>query len=400
VLRSAESTAYADQLVKLARRMLNHRANPALSIAGRRDLAARITAVLNINQSRGDVGAFGAVATTLAALVLLSVISPLRVVARSGGGAPNAFIASRPLLGFNATAFQIGTYSQSGSLSSAIEVERVIAPLPAPRSQASPQTADAQVSSFAVASVTPGAGVFGTSSGPTISGSEFTWRNAQLRWLIEWAYGVDRYQILGQPTWAGGSPSEGAEYFDVVANAHAPASADAMRQLLRRLLADRFNLTVHTESRDEPTYALVVVDPNGTLGPNIHPATADCQTLRETAEREGRKPGPNYFPCGNHVGIGQGSARGMTIAMLAGIVSRDAGRKVVDKTGLDGIYDWDLTWTPEPLRHHPPDRFPSVDPEGPSISTALQQQLGLRLEPEERLGVVLVIDRVDRPRPD
>jgi uncharacterized protein (TIGR03435 family) len=90
----------------------------------------------------------------------------------------------------------------------------------------------------------------------------------------------------------------------------------------------------------------------------------------------------------------------MNIATLAGIVSRDAGRKVVDETGLDGIYDWDLTWTPEPLRHHPPDRFTSVDPEGPSIFTAVEAQLGLRLEPQEHLRVVLVIDRVEHPTPD
>ena len=89
----------------------------------------------------------------------------------------------------------------------------------------------------------------------------------------------------------------------------------------------------------------------------------------------------------------------MNIATLAGILSRDAGRKVVDKTGLDGLYDWELTWTPEPLRHAP-NRFPSVDPEGPSIFTAVQEQLGLSLEPAERLSVVLVIDRVERPTPD
>jgi uncharacterized protein (TIGR03435 family) len=67
---------------------------------------------------------------------------------------------------------------------------------------------------------------------------------------------------------------------------------------------------------------------------------------------------------------------------------------------LDGIYDWDLTWTPEPLRHHPPDRFPKIDPEGPSIFTAVQERLGLTLEPQQRLDLVLVIDRVERPTPD
>jgi uncharacterized protein (TIGR03435 family) len=72
---------------------------------------------------------------------------------------------------------------------------------------------------------------------------------------------------------------------------------------------------------------------------------------------------------------------------------------VVDKTGLEGLFDWDLTYTPEQLRHHPPDRFKSVDPEGPSIFTAVQE-LGLTLEPQEGLGDVFVIDHVEQPTPD
>ena len=401
VLRSAERTAYADQLVTLARRLVNHGANAGLSIASRGDLAARITAVLNTNQSRGHVGPCGVAAATLAAFALLLAIAPLRAVARSTDGALNVLISSRLQVDLTGTAFQVGTRSASGSLSASINNVNVLPPPPAASTrEASPQTADAAASSFAVASVQRGAGFLGTVTGPAVSGPDFTWRNAQLRWLIQWAYNVDRYQIVGEPGWAGGSPSDGAEYFDITVRANAPASKDDMRLMLRKVLADRFNLVVHTESRDEPFYALVLVDQNGTLGPNMHPATADCKTLREAAEREGRTPGPNYFPCGNHVGIGQGSARGMNIATLAGILSRDAGRKVVDKTGLDGLYDWELTWTPEPLRHHAPNRFPSVDPEGPSIFTAVQEQLGLSLEPAERLSVVLVIDRVERPTPD
>ena len=58
------------------------------------------------------------------------------------------------------------------------------------------------------------------------------------------------------------------------------------------------------------------------------------------------------------------------------------------------------TYTPDPLRHHPPDRAPSVDPDGPSVFTAVQEQLGLKLEPQEGLGEVLVIDHVERPTPD
>ncbi len=401
VLRSGDRTAYADQLVRLARRLLNSGAKPALSIVSRGDLARRIVAVLSATQSRGHVGTPGMVAITLTALALLIAISPLRVSARFSDATPSASIRSAPLVGLSVPAFQISTQlpvrSPLAVNSSAKSSTRFV---PASRLPASSQNDDVVASSFVIASVKPGAGVFGIHRGPLISGADFTWENAQLRWLIEWAYGVNAYQIRGEPTWVGGAPTNGVEYFNIAATANAPASADGMRPLLRKLLADRFNLVVHTESHDEPVYALVVVDQNGTLGPNIRAATADCRMLREAAEREGRRPGPNNFPCGNHAGIGQGSARGMSLAALAGIVSRDAGRTVIDKTGLDGIYDWDLTWTPEALRHHPPDRFPSVDPEGPSLFTAVQEQLGIKLEPQDRLGAVLVIDHVERPTPD
>jgi len=70
---------------------------------------------------------------------------------------------------------------------------------------------------------------------------------------------------------------------------------------------------------------------------------------------------------------------------------------VVDETGLDGVFDFDLEYTPEPLRHHSPDRFPNVDPEGPSLFAAVTDQLGSRLEPRDSLGDVLVNDSIQRP---
>jgi uncharacterized protein (TIGR03435 family) len=98
--------------------------------------------------------------------------------------------------------------------------------------------------------------------------------------------------------------------------------------------------------------------------------------------------------------IGRRAGRGFGLNVLAGWLSPDAHRMVVDKTGLDGVFDFDLTYTPEQLRHHPPDRFPSVDPEGPSIFTAVEEQLGLKLEPQDRSGDVLVIDHVEQPTRD
>ena len=253
---------------------------------------------------------------------------------------------------------------------------------------------DATPAAFETASVTPNpSGIPGLHRGPVLSGDELTAVNVQLQWLILEAYGMHDYQILGAPGWIRD------DYFDVSAKAHAPVSREQGLLMLRALLADRFHLIVHTETRNESAYALVVADPNGTLGPTIHPASKNCATLRAEAAREGLPPGPR---CGNWMnsGLGQGSARGMKISLLTTIVSQEVKRTVLDKTGVDGFFDWDLSWTPGPLRGHPPDRFRSVDPDGPSIFTAFQEQLGLKLEPQERLGDVLVIDHVEHPLQD
>jgi uncharacterized protein (TIGR03435 family) len=223
--------------------------------------------------------------------------------------------------------------------------------------------------------------------GPVISGQDLTWTGAQLRWLIEFAYHVDTHRLLG-PDWIS------TDYFDVAATGPAPASSDEFRLMMQRLLAERFNLVVHTETRDTAIYELVVADPHGTLGPNLHQATSDCATLRAASGPDLARTG---IPCGLKRQIGHLAALGMGMDVLAGWLSADAGRRVVDQTGLVGVFDFDLTYTPEPLRHHMSDRFPQVDPEGPSIFTAVQEQLGLKLEPLDQLDEVLIIDRVERP---
>jgi uncharacterized protein (TIGR03435 family) len=219
----------------------------------------------------------------------------------------------------------------------------------------------------------------------------------QLQTLIYFAYNVDQYHLSGVPSWVGGRPGTDVERFDISAKAHAPASADQVRLMLRQLLVDRFHLVTHTEIRDTPIYALVVMDANGTLGPNLHRAEVDCATLRAAA---GGELSRTALPCGFNLQIGRRAARGLGIRELAGWLAADAGRPVVDMTGLDGVFDFDVTYTPDQLRHHPPDRFPTVDPDGPSVFAAVQEQLGLKLEPQEGLGEVLVIDHVEHPTPD
>ena len=156
---------------------------------------------------------------------------------------------------------------------------------------------------------------------------------------------------------------------------------------------------VHTETRTDPIWALVLARPDGKLGPNLHRATTSCAALREAAQ-------PREDPCGLRsfaVGIGTGrmSVHGFRIAQLA-VVARDAGRRVVDKTGLTGDFDWDLTWTPQVFLQGSFDRerFPSIDPDGPSVFTALSEQLGLKLESTKGSSDALIIDHVEQPTSD
>lgn len=247
---------------------------------------------------------------------------------------------------------------------------------------------------FDVASVKPntsGAAQQGVRS----QGDQFTATNVPLRLLIQMAYNIGTDRLIGGPSWMNN------DRFDIVAKAAAPFSPPNEWQLmLRTLLTDRFKLMIHTETRDTPTYALVMARSDGKLGPKLHPATADCATLRAAA------PPGEKDPCGlltvaTALVTGRMSVRGLDFSSLA-VLARDAGRRVVNKTGLTGAFDWDLTWTPQSFLQGPfnRERFPSIDSDGPSIFTAVQEQLGLKLESQKGEGEVLVIDRVEHPTED
>jgi uncharacterized protein (TIGR03435 family) len=100
---------------------------------------------------------------------------------------------------------------------------------------------------------------------------------------------------------------------------------------------------------------------------------------------------------------GQVAVRGAELSTLLAVISRDTKRQVADKTGLTGYFDFELKWTPQPFLQQASidrTRFPNIDAGGPSIFTALEEQLGLKLESERSVGTVLVIDAVERPNPD
>jgi uncharacterized protein (TIGR03435 family) len=234
-------------------------------------------------------------------------------------------------------------------------------------------------------------------------GDRVSLTNVPVRTLILVAY-PDVFDIVGSPAWIGvPGPNFDVERFDVIAKADKPGTSDELRAMLRNLLADRFKLAVHMEVRAEPIWALVLARRDGKLGPNLRPAATTCAALREAAQpiEKGNDPcGTRSFATA--LMTGRMSVRGFTIDQL-GIVTNDLDRRrVVNKTGLFGAFDWDLAWTPQRFLQgsFDRDRFPTIDPDGPSIFTALDEQLGLTLESQKGETAVLVIDHVEHPTED
>jgi uncharacterized protein (TIGR03435 family) len=262
--------------------------------------------------------------------------------------------------------------------------------------------AAAQQPTFEVASVKPNkSGPNSPQRGGLPPGDRVSLINLTARTLIQIAY-PNALEIARAPAWIGGQgPNFDVERFDVVAKAEKISTAGELQSMLRTLLADRFKLLVHTESRTEPTWVLVLARRDGRLGPNLHPAAASCAALREEAQKP-IEPGKD--PCGMRsfataLMTGTMSVRGLTIDQIGMVTNDLERRRFVNKTGLTGTYDWDLRWTPQRFLQatFDRDRFPTIDPDGPSIFTALQEQLGLKLESEKGDAEILVIDRIEHP---
>jgi uncharacterized protein (TIGR03435 family) len=254
---------------------------------------------------------------------------------------------------------------------------------------------------FEVASVRPNKSGDGRVMLGVQPGGRFTATNVPLKMLLRQAYNVQDFQVVGGPEWLA------SDRFDVVAKASEEGiNFETMRPLLRSLLADRFKLKVHNETRQMPIYALVKARSDGTLGPSMKPSSADCAALM--GRRGGGPPPAPPAPgqpgdCSFIIGIGKMSVGGMPISNLATALSPMVGRIVLDKTGLTGNYNYELTYSPEQLSGLPPvlnGTAVTVDPNMPSIFTALQEQLGLKLDPDKGPVDVLVVDSAEQPTAD
>jgi uncharacterized protein (TIGR03435 family) len=204
-------------------------------------------------------------------------------------------------------------------------------------------------------------------------GGGLTGTSIPLRFLIRTAYQLQDDQILGGPEWIS------AERFDLTAKPEGNAPLTRLVPMLKALLAERFKLAVHIEQRELPIFTLVALPGNGRRAPGLR-ATA-CPAPDIDLSRPER--------CANiSQGRGRLTLRGMPLSQLLPFLAPAVNRTIVDKTALDGRYDIDLTWTPE---------LSSTAPEAVSIFTALQEQLGLKLESTKGPVEVLVIDHVERP---
>jgi uncharacterized protein (TIGR03435 family) len=189
--------------------------------------------------------------------------------------------------------------------------------------------------------------------------------NASLKTLIRNAYDIQSFQFSGGPSWLD------SDTYDISATIadRAGVSQDQYRALIRALLADRFQLKVHWQTRQGDVYALVVAKNGSTL---------------KVATNPSKEPGLNTNKSSH---LGRMIGTNAPVSYLSSNLGNQLSHPVIDKTGLQGKYDWTLVWDPDP----------SPDSTEPSLFTAVQEQLGLKLKAQKGPVETLVIDSVAHP---
>jgi uncharacterized protein (TIGR03435 family) len=369
VLRRAEATTYADQLMTLAGRLCANTRPPLLAMANRSDLVQRVRAVLNPRQARGHASLAVTVGIVFATCAIIIGISPLQAVSR----------ASR--------ATQVPVFPDD-SVDPTLQFEVASIRLP-----------------------DPGGGVVMIRALP----GRLEAINVLVRGLLRQALRMPEEQIVGAPGWVD------TERYTINAKAPDGAPPTAAPVMLTNLLKDRFKLVMHTETRQLPVFHLVLARSDRRFGPNLKESSADCQAMM-ASRGDGRGAGdtrpafpgtPGGPPLFDPVNIQCGSGRsgpgilgggGYPISWIVQKLSELTRRPVIDKTGLGGLYDFAIRFASEPGMYRDPGGMPlppippsAADPDAPSLNTALQEQLGLKLEDQRGAVEVVVIDRLEKP---
>ena len=277
---------------------------------------------------------------------------------------------------------RIQSFLSAALLSFAVSVAGQVAPISALQAKAPgwANSAPPKVPSLDVISVKPNKIGAGMSMGDFDGGVIGT--NVSVHQMLTQGYHLNDNQLINEPDWAK------SERFDVkgkVADADAEAarklSWDQKRVFFQQVLKERFGLVAHRETRELPEYALTpakggvkLVD--GKADPNVSP------DMRSGGFRTNMRGGVKKIDCA-----------GMPIDLLVQFLSNETGRTVVNKVGLDGKYSYTLSWRPAMAQAATDDAGDST----PDLFTAVQEQLGLKLEPVKGPVDVLVIDHLERP---
>jgi uncharacterized protein (TIGR03435 family) len=233
--------------------------------------------------------------------------------------------------------------------------------------------------------------------------TRFSAVNANLRLLLRYAYNLPDFRMIGGPDWID------TERFDIEAAAGGTVPFDEIRAMTRTLLEDRFALRSHTETRELPIYLLTLARRDGRIGDQIKPSGSECLPITPPP---GAPPPPPPPPggapregqnCPSMLGMGAISGRKLPLERLMATLSPYVNRVIVDRTGLSGTFDLDLRWLPDSLPYAAGPGFappPPADPTWPPLFTALEEQLGFKLESSRGPVDVLVIDGAGKPSAD
>jgi uncharacterized protein (TIGR03435 family) len=235
--------------------------------------------------------------------------------------------------------------------------------------------------------------------------------NVDVRQVILVAYGLENIQLVNAPDWTA------TERFAIEARTADETSTDSIRMMLRTMLAERFGMAAHPERREVPLFALTMARSDKRPGPGLRPSGPECAPIKPPAGVPMPPPPPPppagnagakiriILPrdeplrrrCGAMLTPGWFSARSITMQELTSPLTQLMRRPVVDETGLTGEFDLDVFFQPEGLGGVLVGPPPQSVSDAPALTTALQDELGLRLEPRRGPVDVLVVDRIERP---
>ena len=246
-----------------------------------------------------------------------------------------------------------------------------------------------QNQTFEVASIKPETRLL---AGGSWTGTRYHEPGTSLRRVIEFAYDLPRVRIEGGPGWID------SEFWEIEAKSPSPATVDEMRVMVKALLTERFRLMTRVESRELSVFDLRVARRDGTLGPNATPP--DCTPIGARALESLREAGE--IACGPSSTFGVGldgttshRLNGVTMSRFARYLEPLTGRVVRDRTGISGTFDIRLRYAVDVS--HIQSARPRPLPGAPPLPTALEEQLGLKLESTKASVDVLVIESVARP---